>query len=190
MAWSKSSSVTGDASSTTLTTGTIEAGTFVQSMLYTDTFVSGKMLFNSDSGSNYARRYSDNGAGDTTNTGMDKLAFLYDLAPALINMYIVNISEEEKLVIGWTCEAGTAGAGTAPNRMEHVFKWANTSAQITDYTVSKNAPSITTSTNLTVLGSDMTPAVASSATISDGAIFYETDNNKSYVLYNGSWTEV
>jgi hypothetical protein len=24
----------------------------------------------------------------------------------------------------------------------------------------------------------------------DGSIFYETDNNKSYVLYNGSWSEV
>ena len=26
--------------------------------------------------------------------------------------------------------------------------------------------------------------------IIDGSIFYETDNNKSYVLYNGSWTEL
>ena len=26
--------------------------------------------------------------------------------------------------------------------------------------------------------------------IEDGSIFYETDNNKSYVLYNGSWTEL
>ena len=154
MAWAKLSSVTGDGSSTTLTTGTIEAKTFVQSMLYTDTFVSGKMLLNTDSGSNYARRYSDRGLSDTTNASMDKLAFLYDLAPALINIYIVNISAEEKLIIGWTCEAGTAGAGTAPDRMELVFKWVNTSAQITDYTVSKNAPSITTSTNLTVLGTD------------------------------------
>ena len=182
MAWGKLSSVTGDGSSTTLTTGTIEAGTFVQSMLYTDTFVSGKMLFNSDSGSNYARRYSGNGAGDTTNTGMDKLAFLYDLAPALINMYIVNISGEEKLVIGWTCEAGTAGAGTAPNRMELVFKWANTSAQITDYTVSKNAPSITTSTNLTVLGSDITPAAAIPAptNVQDNSLFIEPSTARRY----------
>ena len=26
--------------------------------------------------------------------------------------------------------------------------------------------------------------------IEDGSIFHETDTNKSYVLYNGSWTEL
>ena len=26
--------------------------------------------------------------------------------------------------------------------------------------------------------------------IQDGAVFYETDNNKSYVLYDGSWSEL
>jgi hypothetical protein len=40
---------------------------------------------------------------------------------------------------------------------------------------------------------DSTPAsytVNALPNIEDGSIFYETDTNKSYVLYNGSWSEV
>ena len=44
--------------------------------------------------------------------------------------------------------------------------------------------------NISVLGSDMTPAAAQDATVTDGAIFYETDTDKEYVLYNNTWTEV
>ena len=154
MAWAKSSSVTGDASSTTLTTGTIDATTFSQAVFYVDTFVGGYMRLNGDTGSNYARRYSDNGASDTTNVSTDKLAFLYDLAPAFIVSYFINISAEEKLVIAFNVEQNTAGAGSAPIRMEIVFKWANTSAQITEYAIAKTSTNFTTAVNLTVLGTD------------------------------------
>jgi hypothetical protein len=37
---------------------------------------------------------------------------------------------------------------------------------------------------------DSTPASAVVSNISDGSIFYETDTNKEYVLYNNTWTEL
>mgnify|MGYP006168805177 FL=1 len=52
-----------------------------------------------------------------------------------------------------------------------------------------------TTTGTPYLIVDSTPASYTITTnalpnIEDGSIFYETDTNKSYVLYNGSWTEV
>ena len=42
-------------------------------------------------------------------------------------------------------------------------------------------------TNLAVLGSDITP---SGVKVQDGAIYYETDTNKEFLLYNDVWTEL
>ena len=44
----------------------------------------------------------------------------------------------------------------------------------------------TSDSNLSVIGSDG----ATSTKLQDGAIYYETDTNKEYVLYNNTWTEV
>lgn len=41
-----------------------------------------------------------------------------------------------------------------------------------------------------MLGSDVTPATAEVIKVQDGAIFYETDTNKEYILYNSAWTEL
>ena len=106
-----------------------------------------------DTGTNYARRYSANGSTDVTNVSNDKLGFLYDLAPALIHGYVINISAEEKLIIAFTSEQQATGASQAPNRMELVFKWANTSAQVTDYTLTKTG-NHSSDTNLTIFGTD------------------------------------
>ena len=71
------------------------------------------------------------------------------------NLYIINISSEEKLVIGHTIEVVTTGAGTAPQRMEVVGKWTNTSSQITEIDIDNpNAGDYLTDSNLTVLGRD------------------------------------
>ena len=54
-----------------------------------------------------------------------------------------------------------------------------------------NGGSFDTNSNLSALGSDLTPAAAVAApAVQDGSIFYETDTNKSYVLYDGSWSEL
>jgi hypothetical protein len=55
-----------------------------------------------------------------------------NLHPHLSNMFIINNSANEKLVIAHVFDQNTAGAGTAPTREEAVGKWANTSAQITE----------------------------------------------------------
>ena len=90
--------------------------------------------FNSDTGSNYARRWDINGG--TEFTGVSQTSALAHNGVGsetanFTNMFIINNSANEKLVISHSNYATTAGAGTAPSREEHVMKWANTSAQIT-----------------------------------------------------------
>lgn len=85
-----------------------------------------------DTGTNYARRISKNGAGDSTQVSDDNINPAYPDAPTsfFVNIFVINVSAKEKLFICNTVDQSTAGAGTAPNRYENVSKWTNTSGQI------------------------------------------------------------
>jgi hypothetical protein len=90
--------------------------------------------FNSDTGNTYSWRQSTDGAGDTTDVSASNIN-LDAGSPTNVgsfhNIFIINNLANEKLVINHNVSSATAGAGTAPKRMESVGKWANTSAQIT-----------------------------------------------------------
>ena len=194
MAWAKNGTTTlgsaGDDLDVT-TDSSVKFNMFMAHELTTGN-VRAELNFNSDTGSNYARRTSNNGGADFT-IGSDNDIKLTDnpVNTAFQIAYIINIATEEKLMIQFNSQATTAGAGAAPSRYETVAKWANTSNLITDFQIQNSSTGdFDTSSNLSALGSDLTPAAAIPATISDGAIFYETDTNKAYVLYNGSWTEL
>lgn len=94
--------------------------------------VSGRLLFNNDTGNNYANRFSANGASDTTETSNSAgIPFKTTAAEtATAELVIINISNQEKLLTGSSTTRGTAGAANAPSKMEISCKWANTSAQI------------------------------------------------------------
>ena len=102
-------------------------------------------------------------------------------------MYAVGISSEEKLIINFTVGQDTAGTGTAPSRREHVAKWVNTSDTINRIDLNNDqSGDYAVGTNMSALGSEG----VESMTVQDGAVFYDTDLNKSYVLYNNAWTEL
>ncbi len=83
-----------------------------------------------DSGSNYAKRSSSNGAADSTvastNT-MQQNSTTASVNQRFSNYYLSNLSSKEKLGTGHVNESTTTGAGTAPNRVETVGKWVITS---------------------------------------------------------------
>ena len=104
---------------------------------------------------------------------------------------MINISAEEKLLISHSNEVETTGVGTAPRRREYVGKWINTSDVISRYdVVNSGSGDFASDSNSTVIGSNVTTAAAQDVTVTDGAIFYETDTNKEYILYNNTWTEI
>ena len=138
------------------------------------------MRINADSGSLYGNRYSSNGGADGTLVSKTNFELNWINSEEFIMVYGVAISGEEKLFMSWAVHRSTAGAGTAPQRLEMVHKYVP--ASLTDTINQVNVTNTDTGdyaadSNLSALGSDLTPVAGSSATISDGAIFYETDTN-------------
>ena len=141
--------------------------------------------------STYAWRVNRNGgASDDLGASQTSWATGGDAADSFHVYYFCNISGQEKLMLGNKVDGSTAGAGTAPERREQYGKSTQTAQFTRIDNTNVGAGSYLIDSNLSALGSDITPAAGTSATISDGAIFYETDTNKAYVLYNGSWTEL
>ena len=91
----------------------------------------GKLTLNNDSGSNYARRFSVNGASDTAQSSIAEIGLTTtETNPNFQSLYLANLSSKEKLGFLHNVRQNTPGAGDAPNRAEQAFKWANTSSAI------------------------------------------------------------
>jgi hypothetical protein len=192
MVWGKAGSHTPSAE-TDLMSVSVSNNKSIQALIYGVSTGVGTTAhrFNGDSGSNYARRRSHNGTSDSNVTSQtSSMADGFTSRENFDVDYICNIESEEKLIIRYTVDRESAG-GNTPARIELVCKWSNTSDTISslDYT-NINSGGMTTDSNVSVLGSDMTPAGATSATVQDGAIFEETDTNKHYLLDDGTWTEI
>ena len=97
-------------------------------------------------------------------------------------MYIANFSGQDKLLIGNTVEL--MASGTATNRNMVYGKFAFTSNPID--IIQMNSANMPSGTNFSMLGSDG----VESLNVQDGAVYYETDTNKSYVLSGTTWSEL
>ncbi len=95
------------------------------------------IAFNGDSGNNYVSRASDNGGADATSVSRANIPPVSAAGayPMLVLLELVNISAQEKIGVMKSSEQNTAGAANAPVRREGIFKWANTSAQVTTVTI-------------------------------------------------------
>ena len=159
--WQQLADVELTSSSTTIDSGTFTAKKYLWIQFYGNqsTGSSDSLLrFNSDSGSNYARRFSTNGGTDSTSISATSISNMAgsegNRDPFYSNMFIINKSDKEKLVIGELIFAETgAGAGNAPARREWVAKWTNTSAQITQ-SVLTSSSNYDTGSYIKVWGSD------------------------------------
>jgi hypothetical protein len=145
-------------------------------------------LFNSDTTSSYANRASQNGGTDFTrinSADLNMFESYSNTTGAFLVSYFGNITTEEKLGISQSVRVGTAGAGNAPARDENAYKWVNTSAQITSSSFTPQSGTVNTDSNLSVLGSDLTPASAvakldSLSNTQAGSRWEETDTRKMY----------
>ena len=145
--------------------------------------------FNSDTGSNYAYGWSENGGAKSNSASQSRI--LYDTGGDAGDKfdigYICNLSSEEKLIIGFQINEDISGAGNAPVRGKGVFKWANTSDSITSINNfnTDQSGNYDTDSNMSVLGSDVTPIAAVpavGANLQNGSRYEETDTRKMYNL--------
>ena len=97
-----------------------------------------QLRLNSDTGSNYSYRFSDDGAADVTGTSKTLMASGVGGSASSVPMfgvgYLSNLATKEKLWIQHGVGQRTAGAGTAPNRRESVGKHAQTTNPISAVT--------------------------------------------------------
>ena len=117
-----------------------------------------QVVFNNDTGNNYAFRSSHNGGSDSTDTSQASLKWTNTSgsdSKEFHTMYVVNEASKEKLVISEGIIQATAGAGNAPGRRENVGKWTNTSNQITRVDITNGgAGDFAEGTEITVYGTD------------------------------------
>jgi hypothetical protein len=188
MAWAKAGTTTLSGSGANMTLTDMTASKFNQILCHvsgTSASTFCETLFNSDTTSSYANRASQNGASDFTRTSQSDLNMFESYSNttgAFLISYFVNIATEEKLGISFSVREGTTGAGNAPARDENAYKWTNTSAQITSSSFTPQSGTVNTDSNLSVLGSDITPAAAIPfpANVQVGSRFEETDTRKMY----------
>lgn len=106
--------------------------------------------------STYAYRESDDGSTDVTNINQTEIT-LDDTSAATERFTVgegLNITSEEKLFIFHTVDAGTAGAGTAPSRVETVGKQTASSQYTRIDVLNTQAGSFDIDSNLSALGTD------------------------------------
>jgi len=143
------------------------------------------------SGNKYAYRGSVNGNTDIPYDDLNAIEIGSSISAVYTDtrfsiIYVFNESSKEKLMIGSVINAN--GSSSAPDKEIAVAKWANTSTVMDQWQSHDiETGNQTTDTNLSILGSDFT---AGELKVQDGAVFYEKDTNKSYVLYNGIWSEL
>ena len=144
---------------TYIDSGTIAAKKYLWYQLFTSQTISSDYVvtFNGDTGANYNRRYSYNNGGDvSSDANLTSYPHTANAAntPAFFNVFVINNSANEKLIMSEEIMQSTAGAGTAPNRLEGAGKWVNTSAQITSMRVTSPSGNLNTGTYLKIWGSD------------------------------------
>lgn len=142
-----------------------------------------------DTGNNYALRYNQQGGTDGTQTSRGNI-WAYQSGSdddRFMIWYGCNVSSQEKLFIGHSVTFNGSGSSVVPDRCESVGKWTNTSVQYDTVKAFSNSGNMDIGSNITALGSDITPVPIG---VVDGTVFYDTDLNKEYVLYNGAWTEL
>ena len=181
-----------ESTTTTLTSDSYTNDNF-QQILFTS-FMSNtgsdyeRVRFSGNSETVYRNRgFRQNGASGTSDTTFIPTN-MSDFQNTFCVMYACSIAGKAKLLIANEVDFDTVSTGTAPNLHELGGVFApspDTGITSIDVDSANGNKSYASGSNIMVSGSEIDQYV-----VQDGAIFYETDTNKSYVLYNGSWTEL
>ena len=192
MVWGKAGSTTLSSSGDDLDITSMTASTFNQFMIHKITSGDSGLTqtLNNNTNSVYARRKSANGATDFTATSEANVnSSDTTTTDMFIVEYVCSISGEEKLGIKNYMDYGATGAGSSPDRMEIVYKFVpSPDADITriDFT-NGNSGSYDTDSNISALGSDLTPAAAIPAVdnVQDNSLFIEPSTARRYWFDEG-----
>jgi hypothetical protein len=169
MVWGKAGSQTLTSAGDTMTVSGMTVSKFNEVLIHAvnNLGIDGNLTINNNSNQIYARRRGANGGAEESATDQTSVSldFLWntDLNCSFAQMYVLNVNGKEKLGIVYNIAQGAVGAGNAPDRIEIVFKIAPSSltTDITGFDVNNTRDgSYDDGSNLSALGSDITPAAA------------------------------
>ena len=160
MAWQKLTTSSSLGSETEFNTDNYTSNKFQQIMMHSLSAPGGydKVGFNNNTNTVYAQRTSVDGGADATSVSRpyNDVNVSDATTPVFVVMYLINITGEEKLAIGFQTQQLTAGAGTAPQRIEMVWKFVpSPDADVTsvDY-YNSGSNNYVADSNITVIGTD------------------------------------
>ena len=180
MAWAKNGSTTLSSTGDTITVSSLTANKTNQFLLHalesSSLTTNHNLTFNNNSGSVYARRIASNGNADTTSVNRANIPISNaSYGEHLIVMYVCSVPNEEKLMMSFSCAKSANGAGNVVSRDENFAKFVpSPDANITRVDINNSyTGDYASGSNLSALGSELTPA--SATTIETGSIYIDTD---------------
>ena len=176
MAWGKAGSTTlGSAGDDVDITSLSESKTrMIMSHMINSGACQNKVTFNDTGSGKYATRNQYNDDNDSIES-QQSLNFIphwdgndNSTTPQFVVSFLCDVDGEEKIGMYWAIDESSS----APKSRKMVYKFIET-PKITRMDLNnQGAGSYNTGSNLSVLGSDITPASAQDVTVTDGAIFY------------------
>ena len=172
----------------------LTATKFNQFMIHTLTTagtIKHNFRFDNNSNTDYSRTRSNNGAADSPDTNQPQIEYFGDGASDKFEIvYSCNTSGREKLNIHCLANQNAVGAANHSDRAEAVSKCDTTtnSGQYTRIDCFEDVSGqYDTGSNITGLGSEIN-VIANN--FQDGAVYYDKQLNKEYVLNNNTWKEL
>ena len=192
MAWAKNGSTTLSSTGDTITVSSLTANKTNQFLLHalesSSLTTNHNLTFNNNSGSVYARRIASNGNADTTSVNRANIPISNaSYGEHLIVMYVCSVPNEEKLMMSFSCAKSANGAGNVVSRDENFAKFVpSPDANITRVDINNSyTGDYASGSNLSALGSELTPA--SATTIETGSIYIDTDTNARWWFDGTYW---
>tara|TARA_R110000824_G_scaffold48857_1_gene137563 strand:- start:328 stop:882 length:555 start_codon:yes stop_codon:yes gene_type:complete len=184
MAWTKiGSGVLADWGSPTMTTTHSEFNFMLIFPINPSGTSAQNLTFNNSTGSDYSNRKNYNGGSEGSPTSEDSIEIgIASQVPNLMICYFNSTSGQEKIGMLYYTEQGSA-----PPVREYHFKYVPSSltTSITNVKLVMNSQNYESRSAMFALGSTV-----DSNFVQDGAVYYETDTNKSYVLSGTTWSEL
>ena len=194
--WERLASVTLSSTGSTLSSGTFTAKEHLRVTFITipSGAANPRVRLNNDSGNNYARRRSEDYGSENTVTSDDDVDYGRGTGDVVHgSLDIINIATKEKLVESHSSVSNGDGAGNAPKSGEIVWKWVNTSDQVTRIDViNSQSGDFAVGSTITVWGADDQASTPVYPKLQDGSIYEEQDTGKIYIwnLSTNTWSEI
>jgi len=187
--WKLLNTSTTGTGTTTISSGTFTASDYLRIIIYYHGIgeANPQVRFNNDSSSsNYYNTYRvSNSSNSTGNTQSSKfISYSANGTPqGFMQIQVMNLDNEEKLVTASNCEKPDTNASSAPNYIQWVGKYTVKSGQVTEVSLTSNGSNFGSESYISVYGAsdDVTSDEKTTLTnVPTGTQYRETDTRKIY----------